>query len=102
MRNILSVNIFNSIGITTITIIILACLHKLKQFIENGNEIEDNKAILEDLTLEHILPRNPEHQYWENNFSADELDECVELIGNMTLLQNSVIPLLNEDAVFCN
>ena len=40
--------------LTTITIIILACLHKLKQFIENGNEAENNQAILEDLTRSYI------------------------------------------------
>ncbi len=40
------------------------------------------------LTLEHILPRNPS-QEWLAAFGPDSIDDSIEMLGNMTLLSAS-------------
>lgn len=51
----------------------------LERFLQPDHQLQDSA-----LTLEHILPKNPE-QGW-NEFDDDELDEYSARLGNMTLL----------------
>ena len=49
-----------------------------------SNQFEDATS-----TIEHILPENPTSE-WESNFPADEQDEYIYLIGNYTLLEETL------------
>jgi hypothetical protein len=53
-----------------------------------ANQFEDASS-----TIEHILPENPSAE-WETSFSADEQEDYIFLIGNYTLLEDT----LNEKA----
>jgi hypothetical protein len=47
-------------------------------------ETDGGLGISDEVTLEHILPRNPSNDW---KFSAEEVREYVELVGNLTLLE---------------
>jgi len=49
-----------------------------------ANQYEDATS-----TIEHILPENPSSE-WENSFPVDEQEEYIYLIGNYTLLENTI------------
>jgi Protein of unknown function DUF262/Protein of unknown function (DUF1524) len=49
-----------------------------------ANQFEDASS-----TIEHILPENPSSE-WEISFSADEQEDYIYLIGNYTLLEDTL------------
>ncbi len=49
-----------------------------------ANQFEDASS-----TIEHILPENPSSE-WETSFSADEQEDYIYLIGNYTLLEDTL------------
>ncbi|MEY2830522.1 MAG: hypothetical protein RIQ33_2380 [Bacteroidota bacterium] len=52
----------------------------------------------ESITIEHILPENP-GTFWYEKFNADEINDFIYRIGNLTLLKKSVnqsVQLNNE------
>jgi hypothetical protein len=49
-----------------------------------ANQFEDASS-----TIEHILPENPSAE-WETSFSADEQEDYIFLIGNYTLLEDTL------------
>ncbi len=51
---------------------------------ETANQFEDASS-----TIEHILPENPSAE-WETSFSADEQEDYIFLIGNYTLLEDTL------------
>ncbi len=60
-------------------------LARIEESLNSNSPVDD-----ELLTLEHVLPRNPEDGHWDKKFVGDALDECAELVGNMTLLQSTI------------
>ena len=64
-----------------------------------ANQFEDASS-----TIEHILPENPSAE-WETSFSADEQEDYIFLIGNYTLLEDTLNKkasdrLFNEKCLF--
>jgi hypothetical protein len=59
--------------------------------VELENAISGTSHQFEDATstIEHILPENPS-SVWEPAFPADEQDDYIYLIGNYTLLEESL------------
>lgn len=59
--------------------------------VELENAISGTDHQYEDATstIEHILPENPSSD-WEISFPADEQDDYIYLIGNYTLLEDSL------------
>jgi len=58
---------------------------ELENAISGGdNQFEDATS-----TIEHILPENPSSA-WEQSFPANEQDEYIYLIGNYTLLEETL------------
>lgn len=41
------------------------------------------------ITIEHILPQKMSHEYWKDNFTAQEHSEWVHKLGNLTLISGS-------------
>jgi uncharacterized protein with ParB-like and HNH nuclease domain len=61
--------------------------------IELNNALEKDRALGakgEVVSLEHILPKNPDSNWAKALRSGDDPDEFVELIGNLTLLEKAV------------
>lgn len=61
--------------------------------IELNNALEQDKAKGakgDAVSLEHILPKNPDGSWVNALRSSDDADEWVELIGNLTLLEKPV------------
>lgn len=50
------------------------------------SETDGALGISDEVSLEHILPRNPGPE-WKKTFSDEEIQNSVELIGNLTLLE---------------
>jgi hypothetical protein len=59
-------------------------LARIEESLNNGMDITDTT-----LTLEHILPSNPKDE-WLQHFDASDVDSYADMIGNMTLLQESL------------
>ncbi len=59
--------------------------------VELENTISETAYQFEDAssTIEHILPENPSAE-WETSFSADEQEDYIFLIGNYTLLEDTL------------
>lgn len=59
-------------------------LIKIEEYIDNNflYNIEDPK-----LTIEHILPENPNKE-WKEKFKKQEIEECTYRIGNYTLMKD--------------
>lgn len=60
---------------------------KVRYFLVQLERQASPTMTLEDsqLTLEHVLPRNPT-QRWLTEFGPDPVDDSIEMLGNMTLL----------------
>lgn len=59
-------------------------LARIEEFVSGGINFSDA-----ELTLEHILPTNPS-EAWLEHFDHSEVDECADMIGNMTLVQSNL------------
>jgi uncharacterized protein with ParB-like and HNH nuclease domain len=57
--------------------------------LENAISATDHQYEDATSTIEHILPENPPSD-WEISFPADEQDDYIYLIGNYTLLEDSL------------
>lgn len=55
-------------------------LARLEEQLNGGVSVDDSS-----LTLEHILPVNPSEE-WLQHFDSTQIDECVNMLGNTTLL----------------
>jgi uncharacterized protein with ParB-like and HNH nuclease domain len=51
--------------------------------IDNRNKKVDYDG---EISVEHILPENPENSYWSTGFSENDLIEWTDRLGNLTLL----------------
>ncbi len=75
----------------------------LLQRIESYFNPEGNVFDESNLTLEHILPKNPSAE-WSKNI--DEMENCIHCIGNMTLLSRNdnkgigSLPFLKKQEVY--
>jgi len=61
--------------------------------IELNNTMEKDRAIgakSESVSLEHIMPKNPDGSWASSLRADDDPDEWVEMIGNLTLLEKPV------------
>jgi hypothetical protein len=57
--------------------------------LENTIAGTDNQYEDANSTIEHILPENPSSE-WETSFPSDEQEEYIYLIGNYTLLEDTL------------
>ena len=67
-------------------------LAQLERKINPGAALDDAA-----LTLEHVLPENPE-QGWAEYFGVTDIDECIGAIGNMTLMDSQQNASLAREA----
>jgi len=53
---------------------------------EKSNNIHKKVKFTGNITVEHILPRNPTHRYWSKNFNERAKQEWTNKLGNLVLL----------------